>query len=109
MRRGHGLVDHRRPRECPRDDRDEVEPDRHDEPLPLDRPERVADLAPVRPAEVDRSARRNERADNRTDPHPTVPRQGAQESPHAVTAGRPARSTTSRYTSASRSAIESHA
>ena len=86
----------------------EIEADRDDEPLPLDRTERVADLAPVRPAEVDGGARGHQCGDDRTDPHPTVARQRAHEPPHAVTAGRPARSTTSRYTSASRSAIEPH-
>ena len=109
MRRRHRLVDHRRPRERPRDDRDEIETDRGREPLPLDRPERVPDLAPVRPAEVDGGGGARERGDDRPDPHPAVPRQHAKEPFHAVAALRPARSMTSSYTSARRSAIESHA
>ena len=63
--------------------RDEVEADRGGQPLPLDRPERVPDLAPVRPAEVDGGRSANERGHDRPDPHPAVPGQLAKEPLHA--------------------------
>ena len=66
------------------------------DPIAIDRAEGVSDVAPVRPAEVDGGGSANERGDDCADPHPAVSRQRPRESPHAVTAGRPARSTTSR-------------
>ena len=54
---GSACVDHRLPGERARDDREQVEPDRGDDPLPLDGRERVGDDAP-RPARATRAARR---------------------------------------------------
>ncbi len=108
MRGRHGLVDHRRPGKGPRHYRDQIEADRGCQPFPLDRTERVSDLAPVGAAPVDGGGGAHERGHDGSDPHPRVAGQPVQEPPHAVAALRPAPSVTTSYTATRRSAIESH-
>ena len=72
-----------------------LRPTAADEPLPLDRAERVPDLAPVRPAEVDGGRGANERGDHRTRSAPSGSAAAPARAAHAVAALRPTRSVTS--------------
>ncbi len=58
MRRRHRRADHRLPGGGARDDREQVEPDRGRDPLPVHRRERVAEVAPVRPVPPEERGRR---------------------------------------------------
>ena len=74
VRRRHRRVDHRVPRGRPRDDREEIEPDRGRDPLPVDGGEGVLEVAPVRPVPPEQRADPGEERERDPPASPRGPR-----------------------------------